>query len=82
MSKLQKSVARLLARPVDYTWDELMSLMNALGYELRTAGGSSRKFFDPATSATFFMHEPPSKILKAYQVRAAVRFLRNERKLQ
>jgi len=83
VSKLQKNVARLLAKPMDYTWDELMSLMIALGYELRTAGGSSRKFFDPATNATFFMHEPhPSKILKAYQVRAVVRFLRNERKIQ
>jgi hypothetical protein len=57
--------------------------MTALGYELRTAGGSGRKFFDPVTTATFFMHEPhPSKVLKAYQVRAVVQFLRNERKIQ
>jgi hypothetical protein len=83
MSKLQKAVARLLAKPTDYTWDELHSLMAGLGYELRTAGGSSRKFLDPATKTLFFMHEPhPSKILKAYQVRAVIQFLRNERKIQ
>jgi hypothetical protein len=30
MSKLQKAMTRLLAKPMDYTWDELLSLMNAL----------------------------------------------------
>jgi hypothetical protein len=39
MSKLQKAITRLRAKPVDYTWDELLSLMNALGYELRATGG-------------------------------------------
>ena len=82
MSKLQKAVTRLLAKPVDYTWDELLSLMTALGFELRTSGGSGRKFFDPATKALLFLHEPhPSKILKAYQIRAAIQFLRKERRI-
>ena len=67
---------------MDYTWDELLSLMIALGYEVRTSGGSGRKFFDSATKALFFLHEPhPSKILKAYQVRAVIQFLRKERKI-
>jgi hypothetical protein len=82
MSKLQKAVARLLTKPADYTWDELRSLMVGFGYELRTSGGSGRKFLDPSTKALFFLHEPhPSKILKAYQVRAVVQFLRKERKI-
>ena len=82
MSKLQKAVAKLLAKPADYTWDELHFLMTGFGYELRTAGGSGRKFFDPATKALFFVHEPhPSKILKAYHVRAVIQFLRKERKI-
>jgi hypothetical protein len=56
--------------------------MTALGYELRTAGGSGRKFFDPASKALFFMHQPhPSRVLKAYQVRAAIQFLRKENKI-
>ena len=79
---MQKAIERLLAKPVDYTWDELLSLMIALGYELRTSGGSGRKFFDPATKALLFLHEPhPSKILKAYQIRAAIQFLRKERRI-
>jgi hypothetical protein len=82
VSKVQKEIARILAKPMDYTWDELLSLMNAFGYELRTSGGSGRKFFDPATKALFFLHEPhPSNILKAYQVRAVIQFLRKERKI-
>ncbi len=82
MSRLQKAVARLLTKPSDYTCDELLAMMVALGYELRTSGGSGRKFFDPATKALFFVHEPhPSKILKAYQIRAVVQFLRKERKI-
>jgi hypothetical protein len=82
LSKLQKAVTRLLAKPQDFTWDELLSLMTSLGFQLRTSGGSGRKFFDPATGALFFLHEPhPSKILKAYQVRAVIQFLRKERRI-
>lgn len=82
MSKLQKPIARLLAKPMDYTWDELLLLMIALGFELRTTGGSGRKFFDPETKALFFLHEPhPAKILKAYQIRAVIHFLRKERRI-
>lgn len=83
MSKLDKAIARLLSKPVDFTWRELQTVMTALGYELRTTGGSGRKFIDPATGAALFMHEPhPSSILKGYQVRAAIQFLRQEGKLK
>jgi hypothetical protein len=82
LSKLQKAIARLLAKPVDYTWEELLSLMTALGFELRTSDGSDRKFYDPSTKALLFLHEPhPSSILKAYQLRAAIQFLRKERRI-
>ena len=82
MSKLQKAQARLLQKPTDFTWGELVSVMIALGYELRSSGGSGRKFFDPITKALFFLHEPhPTKILKAYQVRAVIEFLRKEKKI-
>jgi hypothetical protein len=82
LSKLQKSIDRLLAQPTDYAWTELRRVMSAFGYELRTSGGSGRKFIDPATRAVLFPREPhPSKILKAYQVRAVIHFLRQERKI-
>jgi hypothetical protein len=82
LSKQQKAIARIIAKPVDYTWNELQSLMIGLGYELRTSGGSGRKFFDPATKALLFLHEPhPSSILKEYQIRAVIQFLRKERRI-
>ncbi len=80
MSRRKKTVDRLLSRPSDYEWDELALLMDSFGYELKTSGGSGRKFIHRETHATLFMHQPhPAKILKAYQVREAIRFLKQEK---
>jgi predicted RNA binding protein YcfA (HicA-like mRNA interferase family) len=79
MHKYKKAVARLLSRPTDFEWRELQSLMKALGYELKKTGGSGRKFIHPHTGATLFMHEPhPTRVLKAYQVKDAINFLKQE----
>jgi hypothetical protein len=83
MSKHQKAIDRLLSRPNDFQWGELKSLMKAFGYELKTTGGSGRKFIHFATKATMFMHEPhPASILKAYQVRDAIHFLKQEKHIK
>ena len=83
MSRHQKIVARLLSKPSDFEWKELKILMDAFGYELKTAGGSGRKFIHPETRATLFMHEPhPARILKAYQVRDTIHFLKQEKHIQ
>jgi HicA toxin of bacterial toxin-antitoxin, len=82
MSKREKAVSRLLSRPSDFGWDELRALMESFGYELKATGGSGRKFIDAKTKATLFLHEPhPGKILKAYQVRETLQFLRQERRI-
>ena len=79
MSKDEKLRKRLLSKPKDFTWAELTSLMKAFSYELKRSGGSGRKFIHPSTGATLFIHEPhPGKILKSYQVRDAVDFLRQQ----
>ncbi len=70
----------MLSKPGDFEWGELTALMEAFGYEIKTAGGSGRKFIHPETRATLFMHQPhPSKVLKAYQVREAINFLKQEK---
>lgn len=47
--------------------------MTACGYELKTTGGSGRKFLHIATGTLMFMHRPhPSNVLKAYQVKEAI----------
>ena len=82
MSKVTKALERLQAKPSDFTWEELRGLMIALGYELKTSGGSGRKFIHGETRATLFLHEPhPRNVLKAYQLRDAVQFLKQEKHL-
>ena len=77
MSKQDKALERLLARPKDFSWTELLPLMRSFGYELKTTGGSGRKFVRPG--AAFALHEPhPQKLLKAYQLRALILFLQKE----
>ena len=79
MSKHEKALQRLLSKPADFTWGELKSLMETFKYQLKKTGGSGRKFIHSTSNATLFMHEPhPSKVLKAYQVREAIRFLKQE----
>lgn len=79
MSKSQKIVERLLSRPSDFEWRERKLVMETFGYDLKKTGGSGRKFIHPETRATLFIHEPhPARILKAYQVKDAIQFLRQE----
>ena len=42
MSKLDKLVARFKTRPSDFTWNELVRLLNGLGYEQSPTGKTSR----------------------------------------
>jgi hypothetical protein len=80
MPKRQKAIDRLLSQPSDYGWAELTLLMESFGYELKTSGGSGRKFIHRETRATLFMHQPhPAKNLKAYQVKEAIQFLKQEK---
>jgi hypothetical protein len=79
MSKQEKALRRLLSKPKDFTWAELVAIMTALGLKMEESSGSGRKFIHIKTEATLFIHEPhPAKILKQYQVRDAVYFLRTE----
>ncbi len=79
VSKQDKAVERLISRPTDFSWDELQSLMKRFGYAMKTTGGSGRKFTRPDGGQSFVIHEPhPKSILKAYQVREFLAFLRQE----
>jgi hypothetical protein len=80
MSTAEKSIDRLLSRPADYEWRELENLMTSFGYRLEKAGGSGRKFIHKGTKAIFMIHEPhPRKVLKRYQIKDAIDFLKQEK---
>jgi hypothetical protein len=79
MAKIEKFLRRLSSKPADFEWSELKAIMLHFGFELKTTGGSGRKFIHRETRAAHVIHEPhPSKVLKAYQVRDAIAFLTKE----
>jgi hypothetical protein len=83
MSRHQKALARLLQKPRDFTWAELRFLMETFNYEMKTGSGSSRKFIHRQTAAILMMHEPhPAKVLKTYQIKAAIDFLKQEKHIK
>ena len=70
MSRLDKLVARFKSRPSDFTWNELVRLLNGLGYEQSPTGktsGSRRSFRHP-WARPVMVHKPhPGSVVKVYQ---------------
>lgn len=79
MSKNDKLLARLLAMPADFTWDELLRLLRQLGYAEQAAGktgGSRRAFVKAETGVIIRLHKPhPGNVLKQYQLRQLIQQL-------
>ncbi|MDE7186091.1 MAG: type II toxin-antitoxin system HicA family toxin [Lachnospiraceae bacterium] len=68
MSKKDKLIERLLKRPKDFTFDEMVSLLAYFGYELKQGGsGSGVKFIKIGSNEVINFHRPhPNGILKKY----------------
>lgn len=76
-----KRLERLLARPKDFTWGELASLLNSYGYQLKNGKGSRRRFIDGEKNK-ISLHEPhPDKTLKAYMIDIVIKALEEHGKL-
>ena len=81
MSKFEKLIARLLSKPKDFTWGELVSLLGKLGYREMAGGGSRRKFISERNEI-ISMHKPhPAKILKTYAVNEVIEHLKEKGKI-
>ncbi len=82
MSKKGKLVNRLLLRPKDFSYGELKSLLNGLGYIESNKGktsGSAVAFVNRENSHIIRLHKPhPKNILKAYQVVMVIEELKKE----
>ncbi|WP_092101934.1 type II toxin-antitoxin system HicA family toxin [Pontibacter chinhatensis] len=76
MSRKDKLISRFCSCPSDFTWAELVTLLNSLGYEEHTGGktgGSRRRFWNQTTGHVINLHKPhPDPILKRYQIRAVI----------
>lgn len=71
MGRKEKLVDRLLLKPKDFTWDELVTVLGYWGYSETKGGktgGSRRKFIDENNNI-ISLHKPhPSNIVKAYVI--------------
>ena len=76
MTQLEKLHKRICAKPKDFTWDELVKLLQAHGYAELTGGktgGSRRRFYNADTQAAILLHKPhPGNILKSYQLKEVI----------
>jgi predicted RNA binding protein YcfA (HicA-like mRNA interferase family) len=81
MAKKEKLLARLKQRPKDFTWNDLINLLNMLGYEqIKTgkSGGSRRRFVHP-TAPTITLHKPhPSLTVKRYVLDDILKLFKKE----
>jgi len=83
MGRKDKLLARLQQRPKDFTWNEITTLLNSLGYKQAKPGktGGSRRFVHP-TAATIILHKPhPKNILKMYIIDDILEILKQEEML-
>ena len=78
MSKKEKLILRLLTFPKDFTYDEMRTLLNSLGFEERSKGKTSGSRVEFAKgNDTILLHKPhPSNQLKPYQVKQVVETLK------
>jgi len=80
MSKKEKQITRLLSKPKDFTFEELSSLLKALGYTKDNKGktsGSRVAFINQTSSCIIRLDKPhPSNELKAYLINYVINKLK------
>jgi hypothetical protein len=81
MTKREKLLDRFLDNPKDFTWNELVKVLNGFGYKQINAGktGGSRVRFISIDYPPIILHKPhPKSILKRYQLVDIINLLRQE----
>jgi hypothetical protein len=82
MGKKEKAIKRLLGKPKDYTYSELVALLAYYHYEEDPAGktsGSAVRFFNTKTGHIIRVHTPhPEPEIKPYVIRLLINDLRKE----
>ncbi len=85
MSKFDKLKDRVLKEPKDFTYDELRTLLAAMGYTESNKGktaGSRVAFTNEYTKHILRIHKPhPKNIIKQYALRFIIDELKSQNKL-
>lgn len=77
MSKLEKLIIRLLSLPKDFTYQELKTVLLAIGY-VEMEGSGSRICFKKETHK-IKLHKPhPGNIMKRYQLDLVIEELKKQ----
>lgn len=80
MGKKEKLIKRLLTIPKDFTFEEMQTLLEALGYECSNKGrtSGSRIMFAKGNSI-IMLHKPhPRKELLEYQIKQIIEKLKED----
>jgi predicted RNA binding protein YcfA (HicA-like mRNA interferase family) len=81
MSQRDKLIRRFRSRPSDFTWQELVRLLESLGYSEVATGSTSgsRCRFVHTNGAMILLHRPhPGNVVKMYVLDAVRRSLIEE----
>jgi hypothetical protein len=80
MSRKDKLIERLLEKPKDFTFNEMVSLLSYFGYTLKQGGtGSGIKFIREDSNEVINFHKPhPNGILKRYMLEQVIEKLRKD----
>ncbi len=81
MSKFTKLVEKLKSKPKDFTFEELLVILNHLGYEQDNKGktSGSRVKFVHSTKPIILLHKPHNrKSLLSYQINQILDQLKEE----
>jgi predicted RNA binding protein YcfA (HicA-like mRNA interferase family) len=81
MSKKKKLLNRFLSIPSDLSWNELVSVLQYLGYDQVGNGmtGGSRRRFINQQGKLILLHEPhPKRIVKKYVIRLIISHCQEE----
>lgn len=85
MTKRDKIIDRLLSRPKEFTYEELVSLLKIFGYEetkKRKTSGSRRAFISKSKGHIIRLHKPhPGNVLRMYQIDLIIEDLKKEKLL-
>ena len=83
MSKKEKLIDRLMKKPKDFKFDEMVLLLSYFGYELKQGGtGSGVKFIKEGSNEVINFHKPhPNGVLKKYVLDQVTEKLRKDGQL-
>ncbi|MCS3466320.1 hypothetical protein M2401_000030 [Pseudomonas sp. JUb42] len=77
MSRQEKLLTQLLSHQTRFTWPELVSLLNGLGYRLIKGDGSRVKFDNGDPRAMINLHKPhPGNEIKTYARKQVIEHLK------